>query len=59
MSEVGKKINQKTDLLLTPFIYTISSNKGPLSPWRIIPLTHNDIITQIHTLVQETIDTLV
>ena len=55
MSEVGQK-NQpkKPDLFLPPFIYTISSKKGPLSPWRIIPLPHNDIITQIQTLVQDT-----
>ena len=55
MSEVGQK-NQpkKPDLFLPPFIYTISSKKGPLSPWRIIPLPHNDIITQIQTIVQDT-----
>ena len=50
----GKKITKKTCQLAHN--YTISSKiaqkKCRLLPWWIIPLLHNDIITQIQTLVQ-------
>ena len=54
MSEVGQKNQPKKNRPFFTTLYLYYFVKKRLSPWRIIPLPHNDIITQIQTLVQDT-----
>ena len=47
-----KKLLKKLNFFDHPLFILFCPKKCQLSPWRIIPLPHNDIITQIQTLVE-------